>query len=81
MRILNRYLFFEEKSIKRDEQMWNMIFCFLNSIQSVLFLFFTTRLCGEDAAGVFSLAFSIAYLMIMLGNYGVRNYQGTDVSD
>lgn len=81
MKILNKFLFIDEKYIKRDEQIWNAIFCMLNAMQSVLFLFLTTRICGEDAAGVFSIAFSVAYLMIMIGNYGVRNYQATDVRD
>lgn len=81
MKLLNKFLFIEEQHIKREEVLWNAIFSMLSALQSILFLLFITRLCGEDAAGVFSLAFSIAYLMIMLGNYGVRNYQVTDVRD
>ena len=77
---LDRMLFCPEGKIQRSTQLWHSVFSVLNAMQSALLLLIVTRVCGEEKAGIFSLAFSIAYLMIMIGNYGVRNYQATDVA-
>ena len=74
-RIINK----SETSISRASKLWNAVFSMLNALQSVILLFFVTRFCGEEDAGIFSYAFSVAYLMIMISNYGVRNYQATDI--
>ena len=78
--LADRWLFCPEERIQRTAQIWHTVFSILNALQSMLLLFLVSRVCGSGQAGVFSLAFSIAYLMIMIGNYGVRNYQATDVS-
>lgn len=70
-----------ETTISRDSKLWNAVFSMLNALQSVILLFFVTRFCGDDEAGIFSFAFSVAYLMIMIANYGVRNYQATDIEN
>ncbi len=77
---LDRMLFCPEEKIKRCTQCWHTVFSVLNALQSAVLLLVVTRICGEEKAGIFSLSFSIAYLMIMIGNYGVRNYQATDVT-
>ena len=76
---LDRALFCPAERVQRTAQVWHTVFSVMNALQSTLLLFLVTRMCGSDRAGVFSLAFSVAYLMIMIGNYGVRNYQATDV--
>ena len=40
-----------------------------------------TRIGGLYAAGVFSIAFATGNLLLNLGNYGVRNYQISDVRE
>ena len=77
--MIKPFFFIEEKRIKREAEIWNAVLSILNAGQSALLIFLIARLCGDSDAGVFSLAFSVAYLMIMVGNYGVRNYQSTDV--
>ena len=77
--ILRKFLFSDNGRIEHEASLWNAIFSMLNAAQSVIFMFFIARICGDRLAGVFSFAFSIAYLMIMIGNYGVRNYHATDV--
>lgn len=76
---LDKLLFCPENKVQREAMIWNTILSMLNALQSALLLFVIPRVCGEEASGVFSFAFSVAYLMIMIGNYGVRNYQATDV--
>lgn len=79
MKFIKKFLFIEENKIKREEKLWNAVFYIFSAMQSVLVLFFVVRLCGEEEGGIISIAFSIAYLMVIIGNYGVRNYQITDV--
>lgn len=76
---LDAALFCPVEKARRSAQIWHAVFTILNSLQSAVMLFIVTRLLGESQAGVFSLSFSVAYLMIMVGNYGVRNYHATDV--
>ena len=79
--MLHRLIFTDEKNIARAAGLWNAIFSILNALQSVVLMFMIARVCGDEDAGVFSFAFSVAYLLIMIGNYGVRNYQATDVQE
>ena len=76
---IDRFLFRPPEKAQHSAQLWHTAFSVLNALQSALLLFLITRICGDDQAGIFSLSFSVAYLMIMIGNYGVRNYQATDV--
>ena len=76
---LDRILCCPENRIQRDAQIWHTVFSMLTAVQSTLLLFILARVCGSGDAGIFSLAISVGYLMIMIGNYGVRNYQVTDI--
>lgn len=58
---------------------WNVLSSGLNSIVSIILLFVVTRIKGTSDAGIFSLAFSTAQMMLTIGNYGMRNYQATDI--
>ena len=60
---------------------WNAIGGMLNAGQSVLVLIIVTRVCGLEAAGLYSIAFATGNLFMYLGNYGVRNYQVSDVEE
>lgn len=65
----------------RKNVLWNMIFSVLNAGQSMLLLMIVNRLAGEDVAGLFSFAFSVAVLMMNIGSYGIRNFQVSDVQE
>lgn len=69
-----------EKEQHQKNIFWNMIASILNSSQTVIFLLIITRELGIIEAGIFSLSFSTANMLINIGNYGVRNYQVTDIS-
>ncbi len=60
---------------------WNAIGGMLNAGQSVFVLIIVTRVCGLEAAGLYSIAFATGNLFMYLGNYGVRNYQVSDVEE
>lgn len=81
MSIKEKIISVPEEKISRNSNIWNAIFSMLNAVQSVVLLFFVSNFCGEDEAGIFSYAFSVAYLMIMIANYGVRIFQATDIND
>lgn len=61
--------------------LWNAVGGVLNAGQSVFLLIVITRVCGLEAAGIFSIAFATGNLFLYLGDYGVRNYQVSDLSE
>lgn len=68
----------DENQIIKKATFWNFIASMLNAGTSAVLLFFITRLCGVNQAGMFSLASAIAYQCLSLGNFGVRNFQVSD---
>lgn len=60
---------------------WNSIGGLLNAFQSVVMLMVITRACGLTAAGIYSIAYATGNLFLYLGNYGVRNYQVSDLHE
>lgn len=71
----------EEKDIDKNCVFWNMISSGLNSVVSMVLLWVVTRVNGVVDAGIFSLGFSTSQMMLTIGNYGMRNYQVTDIRD
>ncbi len=71
--------FLNDKNIEKNSYMWNMAGSMLNAFQSVILLMIITRTIGQDAAGVFTIAYANASLFLCMGNYGVRNYQVSDI--
>lgn len=53
----------------------------LNAGQSVVILMVISRINGLEDAGIFSIANAIASLMLTVGNFGMRNYQVTDINE
>lgn len=73
-----------DTGLKRQDAgnfLWNAVGGVLNAGQSVFLLIVITRACGLEAAGIFSIAFATGNLFLYLGNYGVRNYQVSDLSE
>ena len=54
-------------SAKSGAYIWNTINSMLNAGMSAVLLLVVSRSCGEDAAGNFTLAFSVAQLMVTIG--------------
>ena len=64
----------------RKNFIWNMIGVSLNSFNSLFYMVIITRVNGTDAAGIFTLGFSIACLVYYIGTYAGRVYQVTDTN-
>lgn len=73
------FLIKQPKDLVRKSVIYNMAASLLNAGASVILLLFVTRACGTSEAGVFSLGFSTAQMLLPIGQYGMRNYQASDV--
>ena len=71
----------KKENIKKDSYIWNTIGGLINAFQSVIILMVLTRSLDMEYAGIFTIAWAIANLVITIGKYGVRNYQVTDVNE
>lgn len=58
-----------------------MIASILNALQSAILLLIVTRVCGAFYAGIISIASTLGYQMMSIGNYGMRTFQVTDVNN
>lgn len=65
---------------RKADFFWNMVGSVCYSVSSFYYLMLVTRVCGVELAGLYSLAFSTAQLLLTIGRYGVRTYQATDVT-
>lgn len=68
----------KSKNIERDGYIWNMLATTIMAFQSVILLMILTRVIGLADAGIFTLAFANANLLLNIGKYGVHNYQVSD---
>lgn len=68
-----------DKNITSRAYIWNTVSSMLNAGMSALLLLAVSRICGEDEAGIFTLAFSIAQLMVTIGYFELRSFQVTDI--
>lgn len=78
---MKRIILGKKENIKRDSYIWNMLGGLVNAFQSVFILMVLTRTLNIEMAGIFTIAWAIANLMITIGKYGVRNYQVTDLKE
>lgn len=75
-----RNFLIRSKNVDRDSIVWNIIGSLLQAFQSVFILMVLTRQLGLTEAGIFTIAYANANLFLSIGNYGMRNYQVTDVA-
>lgn len=78
---MKKFLLGNSKSIVKDSYIWNTIGGMLNAGQSALLLIVISRTNSVEDAGVFSIAYAIACLVVTVGKWGMRNYQVTDVQE
>ncbi len=67
--------------IKRSSYVWNAVNAVLSALQCPVALMFITRINGMNDAGVFSIAFAVANLLLYIGLYGLRRYQASDINE
>lgn len=70
-----------DNSISKKNVLWNMIGTTFNAFNSLFFMMIVTRINGLKSSGVFTLAFSLACLLCLIGGYEGRVYQVTDVKN
>lgn len=71
----------ESRDVEKAAYFWNSASAMLNSFQTVIILMVISRIDGVTDAGNFVIAYAIANLLIMIGKYGVRQYQVSDVKE
>ena len=77
--IKNFFVYSKEK--EKEAYVWNSVSAILNSFQSVVILMVISRIDNINDAGTFVIAYAIANLMIMIGKYGIRHYQVSDIKE
>lgn len=73
--------FEKTKNIQRSAFVWNAINAVLSASQCPLILIVLNRTNGIEDAGVFSIAFAVASLMLYIGLYGLRRFQASDIKE
>ena len=68
-------------NIERSAYLWNAINAGLSAALCPVILMVVTRTNGVDDAGVFSIAFAVAALMLFVGQYGLRRFQSSDIKE
>lgn len=68
-------------NIKRSAYTWNALNAMISALESPVILMVLTRTNGVYDAGVFSIAFAIAGLMLYIGLYGLRRFQSSDINE
>ena len=61
--------------------MWNTASGMINAGQSAIVLIFIAHFLTKTDAGVFTIAIALANLAMIVGKYGLRVYQVTDIED
>lgn len=81
MLLFIRKLLEKTNNIKRSSYTWNAANAMISSLESPVILMVMTRTNGVYDAGIFSIAFAIAGLMLYVGQYGLRRFQSSDIHE
>ena len=73
--------FEKTKDIKKSSYVWNAVNAMLSAAQCPLILMVLNRTNGIEDAGIFSIAFAVASLMLYIGLYGLRRFQASDINE
>lgn len=76
-----RNLLERTNNVNRSTYIWNGINAMLSACICPVVLMVITRTNGIYDAGVFSIAFAVASLMIFIGQFGIRRFQASDVNE
>lgn len=69
-----------QKNQFRKNFIWNIIGTSFNAFNSLFFMIIVTRINGMTESGIFTLAFSLACLLCIIGGYEGRVFQVTDIN-
>lgn len=70
-----------QKRIAYMSFLWNALYAGLNAIQSAVILFAVSRTQELSEAGIITFGFTLASLAMIIGRYGIRNFQVTDTHE
>lgn len=76
-----RNLLEKTNNVKRSAYTWNALNAIISALQAPVILLVMNRTNGINDAGVFSIAFAIATLMLYVGLYGLRRFQSSDMNE
>lgn len=81
--MLDAIVRFYEKTgnINRSTYIWNALNAGMSAAQCPVILMVMTRVNGVHDAGIFSIAFAVACLMLYVAQYGLRRYQSSDIKE
>ena len=65
----------------KENALWYTLGTLCSSCSNVLLMIYVTRILGVDQAGVFSIAYSIAQLMLTIGWFSTRQFQVSDIDE
>lgn len=71
----------DQSVIKKRAFFWNTCSGILNAGQSAVVLIIIAHFLTKIEAGIFAIAIALGNLVSIMGKYGIRNYQVTDVED
>lgn len=66
---------------QKNNYIWNTIAGIINASEAVILLAVVTRTNGIYDAGILTIAFAIANLLVNIGKFGMRSYQVTDIKE
>ena len=76
-----RVLLERTNSVSRSTYFWNALNATLSAAQQAMILIVMNRTNGIRDAGIFSIAYAVASLMLFVGQYGLRRYQASDIEE
>ncbi len=74
-------IFLESKDHTKSGVIWNMAANLLFAFQSTIIFFVFQRLGNDSVSGMFRFVFTEATLFLMIGKYGLRDYQISDIKN
>ncbi len=76
-----KHFLLNSKDIYKASFIWNMSGSLINAFQSVIMLMILMRTGSLLEAGIYTIACANANLFAMIGRYGMRNFQVSDVKE
>lgn len=76
-----KHFLLSTKNIKLSSVCWNSFAATMNSFQTMLLIMVLTRFGTDMDSSVFAIAYAVGNLMLMVGKYGVRQFQVTDTNE
>lgn len=69
------------KNVEKNTYIWNLFATLVDAVQSPFLLFIISWSVGIENAGIFSIGYSLATQLLIVGKYNIRNFQVTDQTE